>query len=36
MEASYGVPQAHPFGKDGVDLPRWKYDMRDPGDDPDC
>lgn len=36
MEASYGVPQAHPFGKDSMDLPRWKYDMRDPGDDPDC
>lgn len=35
MEASYGVPRAHPFGRDTVDLPRWKYDTRDPGDDPD-
>jgi len=25
---------AHPFGRGPLDLPRWKYDTRDPGDDP--
>lgn len=28
MEASYEVPRVHPFGRDTMDLPRWKYDTR--------
>ena len=31
MEASYGVPQDHPIGKDSLDRPRWKLDTRETG-----